>query len=120
MTSPTLGGRVGHESLIAEKFMALPESYGAALYDLEKNSEIIYKGVIQDGLITVLEETLKDGRPTGDATVQTLPYRFLSLKDGTRIEYPMDRYRTVFDSDRTLVVNEAVRLKKLSESASVT
>ncbi|MCJ7521000.1 MAG: hypothetical protein MUP21_02085 [Dehalococcoidia bacterium] len=100
--------------------MALPESYGAALYDLEKNSEIIYKGVIQDGLITILEETFNAGKVAVSSVVRTLPYRFLSLQDGTRIEYPMDRYRTVFDSDRTLVVNEAVRLKKLSESASVT
>lgn len=99
--------------------MALPESYGAALYDLETNSEMVYIDIVQDGLMTVLEETFEGGKPTGDSVVRTLPYRFFNLKDGSRIEYPLDRYRTVFNSDRALVVNEAIRLKRLSESSSV-
>jgi hypothetical protein len=99
--------------------MALPESYGAALFDLESNSEMVYKDIVQDGLITILEETIKADKTPGESVIRTLPYRFLTLKDGSRIEYPMERYRTVFNSDRTLVVNEAIRLKRLSESSSV-
>jgi len=99
--------------------MALPESYGVALYDLKSNGEMVYPNVVQDGLITILEETVTASKTPGESVIRTLPFRFLNLQDGTRIEYPMDCYRTVFHSDRTLVVNEAIRLKKLSESSSV-
>ena len=70
---------------------ALPQSYSAELTDLENPTSVrTFSGVTSDGVIS-------------DETGKYLPFRFLSLSDQSRVEFPMGRYIIKFSPERALI-----------------
>lgn len=69
----------------------IPEFYSAELTDLENPASVrTFSGVTSDGVIS-------------DETGKYLPFRFLSLSDQSRVEFPMGRYMIKFSPERALI-----------------
>jgi hypothetical protein len=80
--------------------MALPESYSIELTDISNAQSVrTYSGVISDGIVQ-------------DEQANYIPFRFLTLADQTRYEFPMDRYLVKFSPERALIA-EANRQQRL-------
>lgn len=80
--------------------MSLPSSYSVELTDLHNPGNVrSFIGVVNDGIVQ-------------DEVKNYIPYRFFSLSDQTRIEFPMDRFLVKFSPERALIA-EANRLQRL-------
>ena len=86
--------------------MSLPQSYSVELTDLNNPASVRnFSGVSSDGIIQ-------------DEQQNYLPFRFLTLADQTRLEFPMDRYLVKFSPERALIA-EANRQQRLQAQRSV-
>lgn len=71
--------------------MSIPQSYSAELIDVNNTAAVrTFSGITSDGVMA-------------DELGNFIPFRYLSLGDQSRFEFPMDRFLVKFSPERALI-----------------